>query len=188
MDVADKIKMFVGTCNTYLIDDKIKVLIDAGFDYQGKVDMILLTHGHEDHVTHLKAIMERNPSCEVFINVKEIELLTKNGVKVDARFKALYEGKTIIETGDYKFEVIEVSAHTKGSVAFFDPEKKILFSGDTIFKDGVGRTDFPESLPEFMETAVTLLMGLDTDLILPGHGDPFNPNEVEDLKDAVTDK
>jgi len=188
MEVAEKIKLFQGECNTYLIDDEVKVLVDAGFDYQGKVDIILITHGHEDHVKFLKPIMERNPKCSVFISIKEVELLTSNGVKVDANFKGLYEGKTVIDTGLYKLEVIEVPAHTRGSVAFFDPSKKLLFSGDTIFKDGVGRTDFPESIPDFMNTAVTMLMGLDVDIILPGHGEPFNPNEVEGMEDAVKQK
>jgi len=178
MDVADKISLFEGSCNTYLIDDKTKVLVDAGFDYQGKVDIILLTHGHEDHIKYLGAIMSRNPKCVVYMCIKEVELLSKNGVKIDNRFKALYEGKTVIETGKYKLGVIEVSAHTKGSVAFYDENNKILFSGDTIFKDGVGRTDLPESIPDFMPTAETLLLGLESEIILPGHGQPFKPESA----------
>ena len=164
-----------GSCNTYLIDDGIKVLVDAGFDYKGKVDIILLTHGHEDHVKFLSAIMERNPDSEVFVSIKELELLKKSGIEVNDKLKALYEGKTVIETGKYKFEVIDVPAHTKGSVAFWDSENKVLFSGDTIFKSGVGRTDFPESIPDFMDTAETRLLGLDSEIVLPGHGEPFKP-------------
>jgi len=173
MDMPEKIKLFVGECNTYFIDDNVKVLIDAGFDYPGKVDMILLTHGHPDHVKFLKPIMDRNPKCAVFMNIKEVELLIRNKVVIDDRFKALYEGKTKLNSGKYNFEVIDVPAHTKGSVAFYDEANKVLFSGDTIFKDGVGRTDLPESIPDFIDTAVTLLMGLESDIVLPGHGEPF---------------
>jgi len=180
MEVAEKITLLEGgTCNTYLIDDKVKVLVDAGVDYQGKVDMIILTHGHHDHITHLNVIMERNPGCEVFICIKEIELLNSQGVVVDNRFKALYEGKTRIETGIYNFEVMEVPAHTKGSIALWDDNKKVLFSGDTIFKDGVGRTDFPESIPDFLDNATTLLLCLDSEIVLPGHGECFKPPEPE---------
>ncbi|MBD3312504.1 MBL fold metallo-hydrolase [archaeon] len=182
MEVADKISLFKGECNTYYIDDKVKLLVDAGFDYQGKVDVILLTHGHEDHIKYLGAVMSRNPECQVFISLKEVELLNKNGVEVGKQFKGLYEGKTVIDTGKYKLEVIEVPAHTRGSVAFWDGGNKILFSGDTIFKDGIGRTDFPESVPDFMENAVTLLLGLDFELVLPGHGKHFKPEDIEEDK------
>jgi len=179
MDLPDKIKLFEGTCNTYLIDDGVKVLVDAGFDYDGKVDVVLITHGHKDHLSALKAVMERNPAGVVYIDIKDLFLFEEQGFVIDDRFKALYEGKTKIKTGLYNLDVIEVPAHTKGSVAFWDEAKKVLFCGDTIFKEGPGRTDFPESIPDFMDTAITMLLGLEAEIILPGHGEPFKPDEYK---------
>ncbi|MFA5405971.1 MAG: MBL fold metallo-hydrolase [Candidatus Nanoarchaeia archaeon] len=177
MDLPEKIKLFEGTCNTYLIDDKVKVLVDAGFDYDGKVDIVLITHGHSDHLSALKAIMERNQSCIVYLSIKDLSLFEAQGFIIDDRFRALYEGKTKIETGSYTFNVIDVPAHTKGCVAFWDEAKRVLFSGDTIFKEGPGRTDLPESIPDFVDIAIILLLGLDAEIILPGHGESFKPDE-----------
>lgn len=171
--VFDKIFLLEGECNSYYIDDGKKVLVDAGFDFKGKVDVTLLTHCHPDHIKFLRQVMERNPKCDVYLNIKDLLLIEGAGFKIDDRFKALYEGKTVIDSGKYKFEVIEVSAHTKGSVVFWDEKNKVLFSGDTIFKDGVGRTDFPESIPENMDLVVPLLEGLDSEIVLPGHGEAF---------------
>lgn len=183
--VADKILLFKGTCNTYLIDDGVKVLVDPGFDYTGEVDIVLITHGHADHISALKKVLDRNPDCEVYVHIKDLELLSVNGIEITDKFKALYEGKTTIETGKYKLQVIEVPAHTKGSVAFWDEESKVLFSGDTIFQDAVGRTDFDHSLPDFMENAVAILIGLDFELVLPGHGKPFTPAEMSELQEIA---
>ncbi len=179
MDLPEKIKMFEGSCNTYLIDDDVKVLVDAGYDYDGKVDIILLTHAHPNHIKHLKEIMARNPECEVFLDVKEVSSLAKEGIQVNERFKGLYEGKTKISTGTYTFEVIEVPAHSKGSVAFYDSRAGILFTGDTLLKKGPGSTSMPDSIPDFMDTAVSLLLGLDFKVALPGHGEIFTPEEFE---------
>ncbi len=183
-EVFDKIKLLTGgTCNTYLIDDEEKILIDAGVNYEGKIDKILLTHGHEKHIKYLKQIIERNPKAEIYVSIKELPLLMKQGFEINDQFKALYEGKTKINTGKYTLEVIEVPAHTKGSVAFWDEKNKVLFTGDTLLKEGAGRTDHPESIPDFMDTAITLLQGLDSEIILPGHGEPFKIEpEIPDKK------
>ncbi len=179
MDLPEKIKMFEGSCNTYLIDDNLKVLVDAGYNYKGKVDIILLTHAHPNHVKYLKEIMTHNLDCDVFIDIKEIGSLTSQGFVINNRFKGLYEGKTKINTGTYTFEVIEVPAHSKGSVAFFDPKAGILFTGDTLLKKGPGSTSMPDSIPDFMDTAVLLLLGLDFKVALPGHGEIFTPEEFK---------
>jgi glyoxylase-like metal-dependent hydrolase (beta-lactamase superfamily II) len=168
-----------------LINDGVKVLVDAGCAYDGEVNIVLITHGHHDHVSCLKGILDKNPDCEVYIHIKDLELLSDNGIEITDNFKALYEGKTTIETGKYKLQVIEVPAHTKGSVAFWDEEHKILFSGDTIFQDAIGRTDFPHSLPDFIENAVAILIGLDFELVLPGHGNPFTPDEMSELQEIA---
>ena len=180
MEMPEKITLFGGSCNTYFIDDGIKVLIDAGYDFQGEVDVVVLTHGHPDHTKYLKQIMERNPECEVFINLNDVPLLVSQSFEINDRFKSLQEGD-VVETGKYNLEVIEVPAHTKGSVVLYDKENKILFCGDTVFKDGVGRTDFPESVPEFMDTAINLIIGLDVEKFFPGHGEPFTYEDFEKI-------
>lgn len=178
--VFDKILLYAGACNTYYINDSKKVLVDAGVDFTDKVDIVVLTHCHKDHIKFLKQVMERNPKAVVYLDIKDLLLIEGVGFKIDDRFQALYEGKTKIETGKYVFEVIEVSAHTKGSVALWDEKNKVLFTGDTLFKDGVGRTDLPESIPDNMSLVEPMLLGLESEIILPGHGEAFKPESVSE--------
>ncbi len=187
MELPDKIKLLPdGTCNTYLIDDEVKVLVDAGADYDGKIDIILLTHAHKNHISHLKELMSKNPDCDVYVNISEVQSLVNNGIKVDDRFKGLYEGKTIIDTGTYKFQVIEVPAHSRGSVVFVDEVKGVLFSGDSLLSDGPGSTNHPDSNPSIIDTVLSLISHLKYKIALPGHGEPFlKPDEPSDIIDEV---
>ena len=59
-----------------------------------------------------------------------------------------------------------------GSVCYYIPEEKILFSGDTLFKDAMGRSDFVTSDPSLIKSSLAKLGALPDDVILyPGHGD-----------------
>jgi len=70
--------------------------------------------------------------------------------------------------------VIELPGHTPGSIGLYNFSQKILFSGDTIFKDGVGRADFtyssPESLTQSLQKIREKFAGF---RIFPGHGESF---------------
>ncbi len=178
MELPEKITLLNGTCNTYYIDDGLKVLVDAGADPEKKVDIIILTHGHPDHTKYIQSILSKNPDCEVYLNINDLPLLISQGIKIDDKFKSIQEGE-VIETGKYNFKVIEVPAHTKGSILLFDEEHKIVFCGDLVFKEGVGRTDFPESKPEFLDTALSLVLGLDAEVFLPGHDEIFSKQDLE---------
>ena len=74
-------------------------------------------------------------------------------------------------------KVIHTPGHTPGSICLLDEKNKMLFSGDTIFADGVGRTDRPGGDEEKLEESINRIMELDFNILLPGHGEPI-------LKDA----
>ena len=71
-----------------------------------------------------------------------------------------------------RLEIINLPGHTRGSVAFIDKEKGMIFSGDTLFHHGIGRTDFPNSVPEKMGDSVQKVINLvrEEELeLMPGH-------------------
>ena len=179
--IYDKIFLFQNEfgSKTYYIQDKKKLLIDAGVFVNEKVDIIILTHCHYDHILFLEEIKRKN-KCEVMCgeNDKEdIEQITEKtlfflspkklrGVKIT---KPLKEGEKI-NIGTFIFEVLETPGHTSGSISLFERNKKILFSGDTWFGNNfIGRTDFPSGDEKTLLSSVSKLKKLSPQLIFPGH-------------------
>lgn len=75
-----------------------------------------------------------------------------------------------VRVGPLSFEVLHTPGHTRGSIMLYEPDEKILFTGDTVFDGTIGRVDFPTgSLGEMLYT-LSRLTELDVDLGLPGHG------------------
>ncbi len=178
--ITDKITLYKGSCNTYYINDKKKTLIDAGVDFQGDVDLLVLTHFHPDHVLHAGRIKERC-NCEVLIGWADAEPLSIlwrvwpswEGIRIKkiAPDRFLKEGD-MINTGLLNFRVLEVPGHTIGSIALWEENAKILFTGDTLFAHGIiGRIDFPYSDPQSMEQSIQRLKDLKPRMLLPGHGE-----------------
>ncbi|MCX7916846.1 MAG: MBL fold metallo-hydrolase, partial [bacterium] len=92
----------------------------------------------------------------------------------------IVEEKDVIKIGEINLEVIHTPGHTPGSICLkFD---NILFTGDTIFADGIGRTDFPEGnegkLIKSIKEKILLLP--DEVIIYPGHGES---TKLKDFKD-----
>ena len=140
---------------------------------------ILLTHGHFDHVLGVSSLMERYGS-EVFMHPKDAARVTESNIFTTAlqldplppfHFTEIHEGDHVA-VGNLDFEVMEVPGHTGGSVAWIDREDRILFSGDTIMKDCIGRTDLPGGeYDDLIRSIMDKIMGLDGDFtLLPGHG------------------
>ena len=78
----------------------------------------------------------------------------------------------VLHVADMDFKVIHTPGHTKGSCCFYQEEEKILFSGDTIFMESVGRTDFPTgNARELIDSVRNKVLTLPADVkIYPGHG------------------
>jgi len=79
----------------------------------------------------------------------------------------------IIEVGGKKLEVIHTPGHTAGSICLYEPGEKIIFTGDTLFKGTVGRTDLPTGSVEELIESLNKLRHLDVYIALPGHGKPI---------------
>lgn len=176
-EVYKKIFLIKGFCNTYYIDDKIKILIDAGADFSGQVDILILTHIHPDHVFYANKIKSRT-GCKIFIgkgddNVSEFLFYCPSwkGQPIE-KFtidKSLFGGE-IIDSGEYKLEAIKTPGHTLGGISLYEKNHKILFSGDTLFGKGIiGRTDLIHSNKKLMDKTLKELEKLDYEKLFSGH-------------------
>jgi len=182
--------------NCYLVScpkTKETVIIDPGddgdfisrkiLDLKLKPKLILATHGHFDH---LLAVMELKLAFNIpFLMHKDDLFLLKRAKRTAEHFlgfegwpelaekppqvdRYLKEGD-VVTFGEEKLKVIETPGHTPGGVCFFD--KGILFSGDTLFCQGVGRTDFSYcSYEDLMRSLKKLFKLPDKTVVYPGHG------------------
>ena len=139
--------------------------------------MILLTHGHFDHTGAVEMLMAET-GAPLYMHAAD------NGVSVGGdyyRFSApeatrFYKDGDILVLGSLSFTVIETPGHTPGSVTLMcsgaGDADQALFTGDTLFRDSCGRTDFPGSSTEAIMRSLKRLSELPGDYeVYPGHMD-----------------
>ncbi len=187
--------------NIYLIDDCV-IDTGTGFNFTrlhsilkvlGKnfesIKQVINTHCHFDHIGgngyFLKAsiaIHENDaPVIENADIVKSVADYFDGKLrprKVDVKLK---DGD-VIDVGTRKLKVIHTPGHTPGSICLYDEKDGILFSGDTLFSDGIGRTDCPGGDEEALIESLNKLSKLSFKKLLPGHGEPVLENADEILK------
>ena len=73
--------------------------------------------------------------------------------------------------GEIDLEIYHSPGHSPGAVTLYWPAQKALFTGDLIFKDGLGRTDLPGGSGRQLKESIRRIAGLDADWLLAGHGD-----------------
>jgi len=176
-----KVKAFHGMSSCYLIQGKKNVLIDAGADVHDKVDVIILTHSHFDHIAYLHHILQRNKTCKVYISEKEAYDLEHLSEKTMYRWSPIQlkpikadkklNDNDLIKFTDFALRVIASPGHTDGSISLYNEKTGELFSGDTVFNfNGVfGRTDLPSSSDEDMVKSINKLKALKIKKLYPGH-------------------
>jgi len=150
-----------------------------GFDLK-TVDLILCTHGHPDHVEASGLVREKSGAQlavhrqdEFILNVLEQRYNTVATAGAPSLKPDFYLQEGELELGGAEGDLIRVihtPGHSPGSVCFYLPEFKTLITGDTIFENSIGRSDFPGGNINELEQSVQKLAALeDVDLLLPGH-------------------
>ncbi len=164
-----------------LIDcsEKVQQIIDDVKNLGLKVKYILLTHGHFDHVMGVND-MKKELGAEVLVNEKDksqVEMtktiLRTFGIYADKNpeYDRFIDANTELKIGDIPIKILETPGHTEGGLSYLIDGK--LFSGDTLFKRYVGRTDLPGGDYDKLENSIrNVLYKLDDDTeVFPGHNE-----------------
>ncbi len=174
--------------NVYLILDEKVALIDtgAGLDKMimgrtqekldnRKVDIIINTHAHIDHVGGNDFFKE----AEVYCHKLEAEEMSSGRFYGTTKFVGSGSPREVdhfikegdkIDLGEIKLEIIHTPGHSPGSICLYEKNKKSLFSGDTLFPDGnVGRTDLIGGSMSDLVSSLKKLKSLDFKTLYPGH-------------------
>ena len=143
---------------------------------------VLLTHGHFDHIRGLEKFLSYY-DCTVFIDKDEEEKLHNsrlncskmNGEDLTIELNNVYlldDEDEINFINKYYIKVIETPFHTNGSVCYLLKSENALFSGDTLFKGSIGRSDLPTSSNRTIVESLKKIKKLDPSLtVYPGHGE-----------------
>lgn len=183
------------SANTYVIGEKGGpcIVIDLGSTQTRVISYvkenhtsclgILLTHGHFDHIRGVNNFLKEF-NCTVFIDFNDKDFLTDsklNGSKYSEENQVIVKTTNIYELDDedeinfgngYLFKVIETPFHTNGSVCYLCEKENALFSGDTLFKGSIGRTDLPTGNERLVNSSLKKLLNLNPKLVVyPGHGE-----------------
>ncbi|KXJ98804.1 MAG: Zn-dependent hydrolase-like glyoxylase [Acidobacteria bacterium OLB17] len=152
---------------------------------------IALTHGHLDHVGGTAALHRAFPEAEIIIHEQDEELyfaLQKQPLFMGIRPEQLsllgldyeapprptrnWQDGEIFEVGDLRFSVRHSPGHTRGHVVLAETAEKVVFVGDCLFENSIGRTDLPGGdHAQLLDSIARNILSLDDDVkVYSGHG------------------
>lgn len=187
--------------NCYLLWDASKeaLLIDCGclFEHEQNelknfveqnnlhITHYLNTHLHFDHIFG-NPFIERTFGVKAEANDADwgwaeniSERVARFGLRyndnISRPIRILHDGDEIT-FGQQRISVIALPGHSPGSLAYYLPEEKMIFTGDALFRDSIGRTDFPDSNHEQLINSIKnkLFTLPDDTIVYPGHAEPTN--------------
>jgi hydroxyacylglutathione hydrolase len=196
-------------CNAYFIDGPTRVLIDPGhralFEHVERglrnlglktddIDLIICTHAHPDHLEAVQLFKEKS----VLFTLHETEwhwaktvgkqMSAAFGIDIEALSPdfLLKEGQLSLD--GLEMQVFHTPGHSPGSICLYWPVQKALFSGDLVFKEGLGRTDLPGGDAATIKESIKRISQLDVELLLAGHGEIVSgAQEVKSNFDQIED-
>jgi hydroxyacylglutathione hydrolase len=193
--------------NCYVVSDETReaVIIDCGAFYESEKKAIqeyieqndlrpvhlLATHGHIDHNFGNKFVqdtwglkVEVHVSDEKLMNSLPMQAKALCGVEMQPSDfppvgKYLYDDD-VVKFGNHQFTLLETPGHSPGSVFFYCKEENVAFSGDTLFRNSIGRTDLPGGSMFLIIQSLRMVSQLPDNIKLyTGHGEPTTiGNEV----------
>ncbi len=180
-------------CNTYVIRDKLSIIIDPGLTQflpaliqdlhqdgidPKDIDVITNTHLHGDHCWANQAFKElsgakiiSHPLQKKFWEVTVTETSKFFGLPTVEFTVDSYLDNDQLTTGDVEFELIHSPGHSPDSICFYSKKEKILICGDVIFNQNTGRVDLPGGNTDELKHSIEGLAQLEIEHLLPGHMD-----------------
>lgn len=169
------------TLETIVVDpaDRADVIARKAVDEGLNLKAVFLTHGHGDHILAVSDL-KRDFGLKVYASEAEKELLSDPeqnlsralfGMAVTVKPDVLLKDGQEFEEAGMKFRMLLTPGHTPGGCCYYQPEEKVLFSGDTLFSGSIGRTDFPGgNLSALVRSVKEKLLVLPEDVkVYPGH-------------------
>jgi len=219
MQITERLHAFIwnqmasNNCNTYLIDGSEKILIDPGHVMHfahvrnglaelglglNDIGLVVLTHAHPDHLEAVRLF--RGGLAKLAMHELAWQLIESFGPMIDPNMDIssyrpeIFLGEGEMTAGDTSLEVIHTPGHSPGSISLYWLQQKALFTGDLIFKDGLGRTDIPGGDGAQLKQSIRRVAEMDIEILLPGHGDLIvgkdavqkNFRQVEDFWFAIS--
>jgi glyoxylase-like metal-dependent hydrolase (beta-lactamase superfamily II) len=174
--------------NAYLIRGPTPVLIDPGHRQHldhvlsgmeplglsiGDIGLVICTHAHPDHAEAVSLF--RDKSSRVAMHEADWQMLRNFERTPGAELQA-FTPDVFLQEGELNVDgmilrILHTPGHSPGSIAVYWPDKKALFPGDLVFREGVGRTDLPGGNGKDLKESIRRLMALEVEWMLPGHGE-----------------
>lgn len=168
-----------GTAAVIDPDAKADAILSALTEQNATLSMILLTHGHFDHISAADALRDAT-GAPLLIHEKDASMLTDAVANASSIFFSegqtyraadrFLKGGDALRLGENTIAVRHMPGHSPGSVCFV--VGRDLFTGDTLFKDSIGRTDLPGGSEKQLSESLRRLRFMPGDYtVYPGHGE-----------------
>lgn len=174
----------------FVIHDQECLIIDPGDSADFLLEELLrkklklvgmiATHGHFDHTM---AAGEITLSLKVPLHIDHKDLFLLKRLEPTARYFLKYDPQVIapetakikggpMKLGGVEFEIIKTPGHTPGALCIYFKDDNVIFTGDTLFKEAIGRYDFSYSSKDELDRSLSKLFKLPQDTVVyPGHGE-----------------
>lgn len=171
----------------YIIDPGAQagIILDVALRNSWKIEKILLTHGHFDHIGAAELLREKlvapiyiYPSDARYLTDTHLNLSAGSGSPVTVpHYEEIYDGEIIRlkENSGFCLKVIHTPGHTPGSVTYYSADEHVAFVGDTLYEHGPGLTQFPGGNRQELEKSILnkILTLPDDTVLLSGHSSPI---------------
>jgi glyoxylase-like metal-dependent hydrolase (beta-lactamase superfamily II) len=191
--------------NSYLIVDSVtkeavvidpadgaKIISDSALENGYEIAGIWLTHAHFDHFCGVTEVTNSSGNIlPIALHPDDLELWQRNGdaQSFDYIFdrgpepSLLLKDNSILNLGNTNIQVLHTPGHCQGHVVYYCPDDQVIFCGDLIFKNGIGRTDLiGGSMAQIMDSIFQKILILpDSTRLLPGHGQETSVGETRTM-------